>query len=112
MLFISCRTPLFCFCSKTRRPPESTRTDTLFPYATLVRSAGAGGMTAGLILAVDHGTTQSGWVIFDGQRVRSSGTEPNHGVLAMIGASDVETLEIGRAHVELQSLMRISYAAF
>src|SRR3546814_19907235 len=53
-------------------------------------------MTAGLILAVDPGTTQSGWVIFDGQRVRSSGTEPNHVVLAMIGASDVETLAIER----------------
>src|SRR3546814_9756799 len=96
-----------------RRPPRSTRTDTLFPYSTLFRSAdrwrvrlvragdchvaaGAGGMTAGLILAVDPGTTQSGWVIFDGQRVRSSGTEPNHVVLAMIGASDVETLAIER----------------
>src|SRR3546814_12172257 len=29
-----------------RRPPRSTRTDTLFPYTTLFRSAGAG---AGLI---------------------------------------------------------------
>src|SRR3546814_4030179 len=96
-----------------RRPPRSTRTDTLFPYSTLFRSAdrwrvrlvragdchvaaGAGGMTAGLILAVDPGTTQSGWVIFDGQRVRSSGTEPNHVVPAMIGPSDVETLAIER----------------
>src|SRR3546814_3548303 len=26
-----------------RRPPRSTRTDTLFPYTTLVRSAGIGG---------------------------------------------------------------------
>src|SRR3546814_402841 len=26
-----------------RRPPRSTRTDTLFPYATLFRSAGGGG---------------------------------------------------------------------
>src|SRR3546814_14010860 len=27
-------------CLMTRRPPRSTRTDTLFPYTTLLRSAG------------------------------------------------------------------------
>src|SRR3546814_3342383 len=30
-----------------RRPPRSTRTDTLFPYPTLFRSAGAGSVGAG-----------------------------------------------------------------
>src|SRR3546814_16354910 len=29
-----------------RRPPRSTRTDTLFPYTTLFRSVGAGGWRA------------------------------------------------------------------
>src|SRR3546814_5945926 len=29
---------LFCFCLMIRRPPRSTRTDTLFPYTTLFRS--------------------------------------------------------------------------
>src|SRR3546814_9483201 len=29
---------LFIFCLMRRRPPRSTRTDTLFPYTTLVRS--------------------------------------------------------------------------
>src|SRR3546814_4144171 len=29
-----------------RRPPRSTRTDTLFPYTTLVRSIGAGKLAA------------------------------------------------------------------
>src|SRR3546814_1122516 len=29
-----------------RRPPRSTRTDTLFPYTTLFRSSGGGGMPA------------------------------------------------------------------
>src|SRR3546814_16315855 len=108
-----------------RRPPRSTRTDTLFPYSTLFRSAdrwrvrlvragdchvaaGAGGMTAGLILAVDPGTTQSGWVIFDGQRVRSSGTEPNPVVLAMIGARDVETLAIERFEARGMQIGRAS----
>src|SRR3546814_15616130 len=28
-----------CFCLSIRRPPGSTRTDTLFPYTTLFRSA-------------------------------------------------------------------------
>src|SRR3546814_11843552 len=30
------------FLLRIRRPPRSTRTDTLFPYTTLVRSRGAG----------------------------------------------------------------------
>src|SRR3546814_8355499 len=29
---------MFCFFVMIRRPPRSTRTDTLFPYTTLVRS--------------------------------------------------------------------------
>src|SRR3546814_14392514 len=31
---------LLCFCLMIRRPPRSTRTDTLFPYTTLFRSLG------------------------------------------------------------------------
>src|SRR3546814_21174520 len=35
-----CRLPPFCFCFlMIRRPPRSTRTDTLFPYTTLFRSS-------------------------------------------------------------------------
>src|SRR3546814_11354784 len=32
----------YCFFLMIRRPPRSTRTDTLFPYTTLFRSAGSG----------------------------------------------------------------------
>src|SRR3546814_20067954 len=32
-----------CFFLMIRRPPRSTRTDTLFPYTTLFRSEGEGG---------------------------------------------------------------------
>src|SRR3546814_19372334 len=32
----------FCFFLMIRRPPRSTRTDTLFPYTTLFRSRGGG----------------------------------------------------------------------
>src|SRR3546814_16793670 len=34
-----------------RRPPRSTRTDTLFPYTTLFRSCSAGGGEAACLLA-------------------------------------------------------------
>src|SRR3546814_2123993 len=34
---------VFFFFLMIRRPPRSTRTDTLFPYTTLFRSTGAGG---------------------------------------------------------------------
>src|SRR3546814_15099159 len=33
---------IFLFFLMIRRPPRSTRTDTLFPYTTLFRSRGAG----------------------------------------------------------------------
>src|SRR3546814_15373667 len=42
-----------------RRPPRSTRTDTLFPYTTLFRSElryyPCGNVTAGIVLGCDHG---------------------------------------------------------
>src|SRR3546814_17314066 len=33
-----CMYLFYCFCLMIRRPPRSTRTDTLFPYTTLFRS--------------------------------------------------------------------------
>src|SRR3546814_7382076 len=39
-----------------RRPPRSTRTDTLFPYTTLVRS---GGFSAGIVAAATNGTQRT-----------------------------------------------------
>lgn len=37
-----------------------------------------------LILAIDPGTTQSGWTLFDGVKVRASGTSPNAHILERI----------------------------
>lgn len=54
------------------------------------------GLTQGLILAIDPGTTQSGWVLFDGRRVHESGTSPNHDVLRMVQASNDDVLAVER----------------
>src|SRR3546814_1831603 len=88
-----------------RRPPRSTRTDTLFPYTTLFRSlldrrlrlAIGGGDDGELRLALRHLQRQR-----QGPpevRVAVSGGKPH--------------LDRSEEHTsELQSLMRISYAVF
>src|SRR3546814_2141223 len=86
-----------------RRPPRSTRTDTLFPYTTLFRST----------TAISDG---SGRVTFTGLMIRGM-----PGVRTLIFAAEGFTpvtsppIAIGRSEEhtsELQSLMRISYAVF
>src|SRR3546814_3062284 len=86
-----------------RRPPRSTRTDTLFPYTTLFRSRGcvrAGAEAAGALpepQARLHLPVPS-----SAARVRRAGERDDAG-------SDRRSEE----HTsELQSLMRISYAVF
>src|SRR3546814_3449793 len=82
-----------------RRPPRSTRTDTLFPYTTLFRAGGGGPVLIGprsrMLAALKEVCHAAGLEARDigGRRRRGR-------------------LEIGRAHAELQSLMRISYAVF
>src|SRR3546814_3413235 len=88
-----------------RRPPRSTRTDTLFPYTTLFRSdaAGVGRVQPGQQL--DQGGL-AGAVLAD-QRQRLAWTDVQVDVLQRrgVGRSEEHTSE-------LQSLMRISYAVF
>src|SRR3546814_9493788 len=85
----------FFFFVMIRRPPRSTRTDTLFPYTTLFRS-GIG------IVGVEDRTSES----------RSSGVawKPSPGVWRAIEAAISARSEEHTS--ELQSLMRISYAVF
>src|SRR3546814_19611812 len=78
-----------------RRPPRSTRTDTLFPYTTLFRSAQVHESS------VPHN---------DQPRVRLAVAES---ILHDILGRDLISLLRSEEHTsELQSLMRISYAVF
>src|SRR3546814_3969139 len=79
-----------------RRPPRSTRTDTLFPYTTLFRSAGtaaAGGRP--------HATVEQALADALADAVRGDRVL----VFGSFHRSEEHTSE-------LQSLMRISYAVF
>src|SRR3546814_7480885 len=74
-----------------RRPPRSTRTDTLFPYTTLFRSRRAAGRCRG-----DRG----------GRRNPAPARHPRQMYAGTEHARSEEHTS------ELQSLMRISYAVF
>src|SRR3546814_1783674 len=91
-----------------RRPPRSTRTDTLFPYTTLFRSIVVGeDADARLCLegvAIDHPIRRVD------ERVERVGIDVGKNLLERrfrihIARSEEHTSE-------LQSLMRISYAVF
>src|SRR3546814_7461992 len=88
-----------------RRPPRSTRTDTLFPYTTLFRS----GFTLGGGLA--YVDTKVDKIAFDPNfltLLRASNT----GVPATIYVEQQPKWRSEEHTSELQSLMRISYAVF
>src|SRR3546814_8677888 len=95
-----------------RRPPRSTRTDTLFPYTTLFRSGTGFGFFGCGLRGADR---------------RDPGFEFEHETRDQVGAVHAQRaqglhvvrLDAGRARQrseehtsELQSLMRISYAVF
>src|SRR3546814_3175855 len=90
-----------------RRPPRSTRTDTLFPYTTLFRSVAQARGNAGIIQAVLDLAGDTGMVDieFVDRLLRGEGVglAAHHADLAL--RSEEHTSE-------LQSLMRISYAVF
>src|SRR3546814_10393733 len=76
-----------------RRPPRSTRTDTLFPYTTLFRSKVLSAMVRIPRWAAICAT-------------------PHRSVIARVGLTGVSTMRSEEHTSELQSLMRISYAVF
>src|SRR3546814_3938826 len=94
-----------------RRPPRSTRTDTLFPYTTLFRSLD------GYVETPDHGL---GWTVVD-EELHTWFNEQTRGLDASLYGRGLYELmaaywptgERSEEHTsELQSLMRISYAVF
>src|SRR3546814_6956826 len=99
---------LLFFFLMIRRPPRSTRSDSLFPYTTLFRSCAlirrnplngslnGGGDTPGQIALL----TNQGTITTSGVDLRI-----NYGLPTGFGRSEEHTSE-------LQSLMRISYAVF
>src|SRR3546814_9809649 len=90
-----------------RRPPISTRTDTLVPYPTLFRSHRHQQPHHGAVLAVvlvAQFLHRLG-VVGEDDAVRAVALERGDGGLEDFGRSEEHTSE-------LQSLMRISYAVF
>src|SRR3546814_9737396 len=100
MLFCTFRALSVVVCDRIfflmiRRPPRSTRTDTLFPYTTLFRSHTAITQAKGRV---------------GGQRLPDTIGQEIHPVL---GHALIDAARRSEEHTsELQSLMRISYAVF
>src|SRR3546814_8411865 len=97
-----------------RRPPRSTRTDTLFPYTTLFRSERRGmvldaAILAGCLLLVS-------FLLFEIRESRREAERERKARDAAILANQAKSRFLANRSEEhtseLQSLMRISYAVF
>src|SRR3546814_9287794 len=105
-----------------RRPPRSTRTDTLFPYTTLFRSGRSRRIYTwgGLVLTQAAGLAS---VVGPSARMRSRNctgrggatavsTGIRYGAMTMFIFACASATRSEENTSELQSLMRISYAVF
>src|SRR3546814_5839183 len=96
-----------------RGPPRSTRTDTLFPYTTLLRSLDQ--MLARMdIITVHSPHTPATYHLLSARRLKLM---PAHAILVNTARGEIidEGALAARSEEhtsELQSLMRISYAVF
>src|SRR3546814_3167420 len=123
----------FCFFLMIRRPPRSTRTDTLFPYTTLFRSVHlrAGGqfgdhlalpgeaaeIRQGLLRDPRHRLVglrenQAGRHLAGWRHELADGRTSVAGLLQKPDALPPAAARSEEHTSELQSLMRISYAVF
>src|SRR3546814_5159526 len=102
-----------------RRPPRSTRTDTLFPYTTLFRSSRVEDQLARrrsvrrCAFLPTHARADA--LVRDPAQQRDAAIGARHhpGRSARRGGAPVEEIPRSEEHTsELQSLMRISYAVF
>src|SRR3546814_5655375 len=97
-----------------RRPPRSTRPDTLFPYTTLFRSMPHEDVGGQFAVMVEYGMTPI-------EAIRAAtlnaaealGQAGEVGVIKPGAWADMIAVSRSEEHTsELQSLMRISYAVF
>src|SRR3546814_11513562 len=104
-----------------RRPPRSTRTDTLFPYTTLFRSMVGRGDFAAAACFVMAALYACGRPLTTGEWPAESPSNRHLVVRAGVAEGGEALLRRGRPRgltrseehtSELQSLMRISYAVF
>src|SRR3546814_3692350 len=113
------------FILMIRRPPRSTRTDTLFPYTTLFRSGGGD-------IAAHHPESLAERALDDRGAIHLPLALGDAAAVRAVEANGVHLVEVGHGAVllgdlaklgdrrdrseehtsELQSLMRISYAVF
>src|SRR3546814_8782504 len=106
-----------------RRPPRSTRTDTLFPYTTLFRSPAAEVPPVQGVPALPQAHRGQGRYRAGFPHLRKSAAQGVHGRCARLcderfrpqadGARTLSARPRSEEHTsELQSLMSISYAVF
>src|SRR3546814_5164230 len=98
-----------------RRPPRSTRTDTLFPYTTLFRSecrfAGKAAQHPGVGIEHLAENVKIGDTFSLGMRADGGNESAPEAVVDVLGGVDAKARSEEHTS-ELQSLMRISYAVF
>src|SRR3546814_9007927 len=93
-----------------RRPPRSTRTDTLFPYTTLFRSGDDDiGLAHGDVVAFDEADKLERRILYATQDL---GRRLDLVMALGILDADIEQARSEEHTSELQSLMRTSYAVF
>src|SRR3546814_9574124 len=96
-----------------RRPPRSTRTDTLFPYTTLFRSPRVGGAGFPILdLPLDDRRVRLA-ALADAEEIRRDVDADLDGTGVRRADRAGAVRDRSEEHTsELQSLMRISYAVF
>src|SRR3546814_10288064 len=93
-----------------RRPPRSTRTDTLFPYTTLFRSAIRRSSLGSTMLRTGSRARKGSY-----ENANKHGGHAKRGTRPSASAGPPSLMMDSRSEEhtsELQSLMRISYAVF